>query len=183
MSVSYKNTYFQDATPTPERIGDEWITSAGVVRICYQVTPTALWALLTQSQVTNPNAAVHYLRQSSILYSAFTDGGAAVGTYTMSGVIPAGAQLLPCHVRVVAGFANDTSAVMIIGDGSDTDRCNTSTINVFTTAASGVVCGAVSGIPYVGTAFSPVLTVTTNADFTSVNAGNLTVAIPYLVFQ
>lgn len=37
--------FYQDAEPTPRRVGDLWITSAGVVKVAYRVQPegTPLW--------------------------------------------------------------------------------------------------------------------------------------------
>lgn len=117
----------------------------------------------------------------TVAYSAFTDGGAAVGTYDLTvGTIPAGALYLGTAVTAVTGFAGDTSAAMTIGDGTDVDRYNTSTINVFSTAAAGVAAGAPSGVLYHTATKTPKLTVTTNADFTSVSAGSVTVEMYYL---
>lgn len=117
----------------------------------------------------------------TVAYSAFTDGGAAVGTYDLTvGTIPVGATFLYAAVVAVTGFAGDTSAAMTIGDGTDVDRYNTSTINVFATAANGVAAGAPSGVLYHATAATVRLTVTTNADFTSVSAGSVTVELYYL---
>ncbi len=117
----------------------------------------------------------------TVLKSAFTDGGSTSGTYAMTGTIPVGAVLLGSKVIVNVGFSGDTTAVMIIGDGSDTDRYNTSTINIFTTAAAGVESGAPSGSKLITTANSPTLTVTSTADFTNVSAaGSITVSIFYL---
>jgi hypothetical protein len=117
----------------------------------------------------------------TVLKSAFTDGGSTAGTYAMTGSIPVGAVLLGSKVVVNTGFSGDTSAALIIGDGSDTDRYNTSTINIFTTAANGVESGAPSGNKLMTAANSPTLTVTSTADFTNVAAaGSITVSIFYL---
>lgn len=117
----------------------------------------------------------------TVAYSAFTDGGAAVGTYNLTvGQIPIGATFLYSAVTSVTGFAGDTSAALTIGDGTDVDRYNTSTINVFANAANGVAAGDPSGVRYHDTAKTVTLTVTTAADFTSVNAGSVTVELYYL---
>lgn len=117
----------------------------------------------------------------TVLKSAFTDGGSTSGTYAMAGSIPVGAILLGSKVVVNVGFSGDTSAALIIGDGSDTDRYNTSTINIFTTAANGVESGVPSGSKLITTANSPTLTVTSATDFTNVAAaGSITVSIYYL---
>jgi hypothetical protein len=118
--------------------------------------------------------------EERVTRSQFTDGGSTAGTYTMKAQIPIGALTAVCLVTDVIGFTGDTSAVMIVGDGSDTDRYNTSTIPVFTTAAM-VAAGAPSGtLPHVA-AIAPVLTVTSASDFTNVTAGAVTVRIVYWV--
>lgn len=116
----------------------------------------------------------------TFLASAFTDGGSTSGTKVFANAVPAGAVLLGSKVVVNAGFAGDVSAAMIIGDGSDTDRYNTSTIDVFTTAATGVQSGVPSGTKLVTTANRPTLTVTSATDFTNVSAGEVTVAIYFI---
>jgi hypothetical protein len=101
----------------------------------------------------------------------------------MAGSIPAGAIVLGSKVGPVVGFAGDTTAVLIIGDGSDTDRYNTGTVNVFATQAVGVDCGVPSGTKLLTSANRPTLTITSTADFTSVvtnGAGVVTVTIYFL---
>jgi len=132
-----------------------------------------------QSGVTATGSLVKLTE--TVAYDAFTDGGAAVGTYDLTvGTIPAGATFLYSAVTAVTGFAGDTSAVLTIGDGTDVDRYNTSTINVFATAANGVAAGAPSGTVYHAAEKTPKLTVTTASDFTSVSAGSVTVELYYL---
>lgn len=119
--------------------------------------------------------------EETVARSQFTDGGATAGTYTLKkGSIPAGATVLYAAVTKIVGFTGDTSAVIVIGDGTDVDRYNTGTPSVFTTAADGISVGAPSGVVYHAAAKSVVLTVTSAADFTSVTAGSVTVEIYYL---
>ncbi len=119
--------------------------------------------------------------EETVAYSAFTDGGATVGTYAITvGTIPAGATFLYSAVTAITGFAGDTSAVLTFGDGTDVDRYNTGTADVFSTAANGISCGAPSGVLYHAAAKTVTLTVTTAADFTSVSAGSVTVELFYL---
>lgn len=125
-----------------------------------------------------PNVSV--LAQTGIAYTAFTDGGAAVGTLAMTGSIPAGAIILGTKVLVSAGFAGNVSATLTIGDGSDVDRYMTGTPSVFATAASGIETGVPSGNKLLTAANSPTLTVTASADFTAVNAGSMDVYIYYI---
>jgi hypothetical protein len=116
----------------------------------------------------------------TVAYDAFTDGGAAVGTYQMVGSVPKGALIVGCKILVPAGFAGDTSAVITVGDGTDVDRYMTGTPSVFATAADGVEAGVPSGDLLLTAENRPTLTVTTAADFTSVSAGSVTVEIYYI---
>jgi hypothetical protein len=111
--------------------------------------------------------------------SEFTDGGGAVGTKDLSEVIPAGAIYMGTAVTAVTGFAGDTSALMTIGDGTDVDRYNAGTINVFATAAGGVAAGVPSGALYHAAQVTPKLTITSAADFTNVSAGSVSVELYY----
>jgi hypothetical protein len=116
----------------------------------------------------------------TVLFSEFTDGGAAVGTKILTGQIPAGAIIIGSKVLVNAGFAGNVSATLTIGDGTDADRYNTGTPSVFATAATGIQTGIPSGDKLHPTAQAVTLTVTASSDFTAVNAGSLTVNLYYL---
>lgn len=137
---------------------------------------------ITPPEGTGETQMGHVVRiQQTVARSAFTDGGSTSGTYTLTaGTIPVGATVLGSAVTAITGFTGDTSAVLIIGDGTDTDRYNTGTINVFTTAAGGIDAGLPSGLRYHPAAKSIVLTVTSAADFTNVSAGSVTVEVYYL---
>lgn len=115
-------------------------------------------------------------QESGILYTDFTDGGAAAGTYTCKFELPVNFWIERCILTDVTGFANDTSAAITVGDGSDVDRLNTGTPSVLTTATI-IDLGVPSGTRPVTTAFKPVLTVTGASDFTSINAGACTVQV------
>lgn len=115
--------------------------------------------------------------QQTVAYTEFTDGGSTAGTLALNTSIPAGAVFLRSLVTDITGFAGDTSAVLTIGDGTDVDRYNTGTPSVFATAAAGADMGAPSGTAHHSAAKTPTLTVTSNADFTSVSAGALTVTL------
>lgn len=103
--------------------------------------------------------------------ASLTDGGAAEGTKTLTASIPAGALFLYATLDTLTGFAGDVSAVITLGDGTDADRYNTGTPDIFTTAAAGVALGAPSGTAFHATAKTVVATVTSNADITPVLAG------------
>jgi hypothetical protein len=142
---------------------------------------TAVGALETASaaQVAGTTGVVRKLSET-VARAAFTDGLAAVGTFTTSMNIPVGATVLFAAVTAITGFTGNVSATMTIGDGTTVDRYNTSTINVFATAAGGISAGAVSGVAYHAAAKDVVLTVTGNSDFTAISAGSVTVEIYYL---
>jgi hypothetical protein len=114
--------------------------------------------------------------ESGILYTDFTDGGGAAGTYTCKFELPVNFFAERCILTDVTGFANDTSAAVTIGDGSDVDRLNTGTPSVLTTATI-IDLGVPSGTRPVITAYKPVITVTGAADFTSINAGAMTIKV------
>lgn len=116
----------------------------------------------------------------TIGYASFTDGGATSGTKALAAQIPAGARFIGCQITALTGFTGDTSAAVIIGDGSDTDRYMTGTPSVFTTAAGGISLGIPSGVLYHDAAKTVTVTVTSAADFTAVSAGSMTVEYFYL---
>jgi len=143
--------------------------TAGTVKVNASEVTTA---------ATTPRIAV---LEETVAYDDFTDGEGAVGTYQLTaGTIPVGAIVLGTKVLVGAGFAGDVSAAMTIGDGSDVDRYNTGTLDVFTTAATGIPSTAPSGLILHTAAATPVLTVTVDADWGSVTAGSVTVSIYYI---
>jgi hypothetical protein len=110
--------------------------------------------------------------------SQFTDGGSTAGTYQMKTAIPVGAYVINSVLTQLVGFTGDTSATIIIGDGSDTDRYNTGTPSVYTTAAA-LALGVPSGTKEHISAIFPTLTVTSATDFTAVTAGTLALRIIY----
>lgn len=116
--------------------------------------------------------------RQTVSYDEFTDGGAAIGTLDLDESIPVGAVVQQTLIDDVTGFAGDTSATIQVGDGTDVDRYSTGTPSVFTTAAA-IDAGVPSGTKFHSAAKTPKLTITTNADWTSVSAGALTITIFY----
>lgn len=116
--------------------------------------------------------------QQTVLFSEFTDGGGASGTKVLSQQIPLGAVVTRTLVKNVVGFTGNTSATVIIGDGTDTDRYNTGTPSVFTTITH-LDVGAVSGTAYHAAAKDVTVTVAGATDFTAIAAGQMTVVIFY----
>lgn len=119
--------------------------------------------------------------ESGISYSDFTDGGAAVGTYTCGFTLPINFYIEKLQIVDVTGFAGDTSCTLTVGDGTDADRLNTGTPSIFATATI-VEMGAPSGTRPITTEFKPVLTATSGSDWGAVTAGQLTIkVIGYMV--
>jgi hypothetical protein len=113
-------------------------------------------------------------------FGDMTDGGGTSGTMDLTDTIPDGAVVIQSLCHTLTGFTGDTSAVITIGDGSTADRYNTGTPSVFTTNASGVALGAVSGTAWHDAAATVTVTITSATDFTDVDAGTITVAILYV---
>lgn len=134
---------------------------------------------LPATSVANSMMAVPKVEiyQETFAYSDMTDNLDATGQFDLSYSIPAGSVILAAPVTAITGFTGDTSATFTIGDGSTVDRYNTGTPSCFTTAAAGVSVGAVSGDPWHTAAATPRVTVTGNADFTSISAGQMTVTL------
>jgi len=105
-------------------------------------------AAMQRAQAGTKLAVLNKITQT-VLYSQFTDGGGASGTFTLTdGVIPAGATVLFSAVQDIVGFTGNVSAVITIGDGTDVDRYNTGTPSVFATADEGISVGVPSGTQY-----------------------------------
>lgn len=117
--------------------------------------------------------------QQFVTRAQFTDGGGAAGTFSLNVSIAAGDRFAFALITNITGFTGDTSAVITVGDGTDVDRYNTGTPSVFTTASQGVDMGVPSGTAWHTAAATPVLTVTSAADFTNVTAGSLTITLFY----
>jgi hypothetical protein len=116
--------------------------------------------------------------EERVTLAQFTDGGSTAGTYQLKQSIPVGAKVLHTLVTDVEAFAGDTSAVLVVGDGTDADRYNTGTPSVFA-AADMVAMGAVSGTAIHAAAADVTLTVTSGSDFGAVTGGALTIRIIY----
>lgn len=117
--------------------------------------------------------------EERVTLSQFTDGGTAAGTYQMQEVIPVGAHVLATVVTNVVAFAGNSSATLVVGDGSDVDRYNTGTPSVFA-AADAVDMGVPSGTKGHATAVRPTLTVTGGSDFGAITGGALDIRIVYV---
>jgi hypothetical protein len=120
----------------------------------------------------------------NLKYSDFTDGGSTAGTYTFTGsdgLFPPNSIVLGWSADVVTGFTGDTSCTMQIGDaGGAGDYSTTTSGSVYTSltriGSFTVVASAHTGSDAIGA----LVTLTSNADFTSITAGEMNVNIYYL---
>ena len=120
----------------------------------------------------------------NLKYTDFTDGGSTAGTYTFTasdGLFPPNTIVLGWVAEVVTGFTGDTSCTMQIGDsGGAGDYSTTTGGSVYTSltriGSFTVVATAHSGSDAIGAK----VTLTSNADFTSITAGEMNVHIYYL---
>lgn len=99
----------------------------------------------------------------------FTDGTGATGTLDLGVSIPVGAVFARTLINNLTGAVGESTAVMTIGDGTDVDRYNTSTIDI-SADADAVDAGAPSGILFHATAKTPKIIVTEDDDFTDLTA-------------
>lgn len=116
----------------------------------------------------------------TVAFGGFTDGGGAAGTVDLTSTIPAGAVVLSAHLTALTGFAGDTSATIQVGDGTDVDRYNTGTPDVFTTIAGGLDLGIPSGARFHDGEETVTVTITTATDWGSVSAGSISIEIVYV---
>ena len=134
------------------------------------------------------NSSLRVVRQV-VTYDQFTDGAGTSGTLALSNTIPAGSYVIGSKVTVKTGFTGDTTAVMDVGDGTDADKFSYTTFNVLA-AATGLMrqadagaAGTETGFAMVTSEITPTLTITGGADFTSIAAGELEVAVYYIETQ
>jgi hypothetical protein len=117
----------------------------------------------------------------SFAYDDMTDGGGVVGTIDFDEQIPDGAVVVACILHTLTGFtggANSTATIQV-GDGTVVDRYNTGTPDVYTSNASGVDMGAISGTAWHDAAKTVTVTITVDSDWSTVSAGECTVGILY----
>jgi hypothetical protein len=114
-------------------------------------------------------------------YDDFTDGGGLVGTLVLDEGIPDGAVVQRSLLHSLTGFTGgaNTTATAQIGDGTDADRYTTGTPSIYTTNASGVDLGVPSGTAWHDDAKSVTVTATVDNDWSTIAAGEATVAVCY----
>jgi hypothetical protein len=155
------------------------LAPVGSTYIQNETTPTHYVKTTDAGRDSDWSTTMGVLAQRVVI-GDFTDGGGVTGTLTMTGEIPVGAFVTRVIVSDVTGFTGDTSAVLMVGDGTDDDRYNAAAdIDVFTTVAA-LDGGAPQGTAVHTVEKNPVLTVTSAANFTAVAAGAMTVKIFYV---
>jgi hypothetical protein len=155
------------------------VTPSGAVTMSAAGVFALVDATAANSALAKPRMRVV---REQVTAAGLTDGGGASGTKVLTASIPAGAVYIQTAIDTIVGFTGDTSAVIIIGDGTDTDRYNTGTPSVFTTAAAGVDLGVPSGTKFHSAAKTVTVTVTSATDITPVLAsgGSFFLTLCYL---
>lgn len=165
---------------TPDGDRGPWSDAPVGSRYCRKTATSTRWYEKRKNDGRDDDWALTWgeIRQTFTV-ADFTDGGAAAGTLALDETIPVGAWVLRTVLRNVTGFTGDTSAVIVVGDGTDADRYNTGTPSVFTTA-NAIDLGAPSGVQIHTAAATPTVTVTSGSDFGAVAAGQATISIYFL---
>lgn len=178
-----RDPWFWGGVSAPDGDAGPWISApVGSVYTQYDEAGgiAGLWAKYEDNKTNYDWGGVGmFALQQTVAFSDFTDGGAAVGTLTMNGDLPAGAFFYRSLVHNLTGFTGNVACTLTIGDGTDVDRYNTGTPSIFTTAVM-VDMGAPSGTAAHVAAVSPVLTATSNSDWGAVTAGAMTVRLLYV---
>lgn len=151
----------------------------------YLKTDTASWNVATYTNKWTTTSCAFsvgwtpwlVVYQETVAFWDMTDVD-ATWTIELSTTIPKGAVVVQSLIDDVTWFIWDTSAVVTIWDGTDVDRYNTGTPNVFADADT-ISAGAISWTAFHAAAKTPTVIVTTDADFTSVTAGAMTITIMY----
>tara|TARA_R110002167_G_scaffold61913_4_gene174918 strand:- start:21387 stop:22178 length:792 start_codon:yes stop_codon:yes gene_type:complete len=127
---------------------------------------------------TNPQ--FHVLAETLVL-ADFADVD-ATGYADLSTSIPEGSVVLGWQADVITGFSGDTSAAVQVGESGNVDRFSAVTSNRCLTAdVVGTVAPSISGDQgYLSAAVTPRVTVTGNADFSSISAGEMDIKILYV---
>lgn len=114
-------------------------------------------------------------------YDEMTDSTTTGTIDFATGAIPAGALILGWKAVASAGFTGDTSAVIQVGVSGDLDRFSAQTTgSVFAAGTVGSLAIAADAADGISAAVTPRVTITTAADFTSVDGGAATVSIYYI---
>ena len=167
-SIASGKIYVGDSSNTSSEVsisGDATLNNTGVLTIAT--------GAIDNAKLSAPKLTAY---QETFAFGDMTDGGGTSGTFDLTTTVPEGAVFVQSFIDSVTGFTGDTSATITIGDGSDVDRYNTGTPDVFTTADH-ISAGSPSGTTYHSADKTPTITVTSGSSFASVAAGSLTVTL------
>jgi len=112
----------------------------------------------------------------------FTDDGGTSGHIDFSTQLPAGSIPLAWKAVVSEGFSGDTSATIKVGTAGVPDGLSgniSQSVVAAGTIGSNVPCA--SGSSYLGVAFAPRVTVTSDSSFNNITTGAMTVYLYYIV--
>lgn len=137
---------------------------------------------IANNSVTNAKLALPAVKvaEYTLTHAALTAGATSQAINT--GLeIPKGCVALRSFIDNVVGFTggSNASATITIGDGSDVDRYNTGTPNIFVTADT-IDAGVVSGTAWHTAAVPLTLTVATSVNVNLVTAGSAKITVVYL---
>ena len=123
------------------------------------------------------------LIEQTIGYAEFTDNTDTTGYKDLAEQLPPGALPIGWRCRVTTGFSGDTTAVVQVGVSGDLDQYSADVTQSVLT--SGTLVGALAIAADSGddmnTGVTIRVTVTGGADFTSINAGSMTVSVWYFI--
>ena len=120
--------------------------------------------------------------------TGMVDGGSTVGTFTPTNIqLPIGAVVQGTRLKVIEAFIGDTTAIATVGKAGATDDFFGAAQSIFTIPTSTFLYGLPATIAEmqasVAALTTPIVTITSTADFTAVTAGKLLVHIYYLDFN
>jgi len=107
-------------------------------------------------------------------------GAVTSGTATMTHTIPAGAYVVRVAVKVIEGFAGDTTAVAVIGDEDDEDRYVVASFDVKAASPTGKAVGKPSGKKDHPRGKKPKVKVTAGSAFANLTGGTMLVTVYYV---
>jgi hypothetical protein len=126
---------------------------------------------------------VYKITSQNLVFSAFTDGAGASGYIDITHKMPGNALMLGWKATTTIGFTGDTTATIMVGVPTDTDRftadVNKSCFDAGTVASAPIAADVLDG--YGTTEHTIRVTVTGASDFGLITAGNMTVEFSFLL--
>jgi hypothetical protein len=116
--------------------------------------------------------------------ASFTDNTNTTGYKDFARQLPKNSLVIGWKAVVSTGFTGDTSATVIVGISGDTDAFSSVTTNsCYAAGTVGCGAGAASTNQFCAAATTPRVTVTGNADFTSITAGSMKITLYYVTLD